>query len=113
VRKENEMTPQHVLPGSIEIDESRVDGGDLTANLKLVVCGRSESLVLFVEPLGEEIGVEVDESILDFYALTVVAEHVAAKLNTVAGRSALKLASEGMKRKRRCLPQVRGHSPAD
>ncbi len=101
------MTPQHVLPGSIEIGEFRVDGGYLTADLKLVVCRRPESLVLFVEPLGKEIGVEVHESMLDFHALTVVAEHVAAKLDTVEGRAALKLASEGAKQKREQGPQVR------
>jgi hypothetical protein len=60
-----------------------------------------------VEPLGEEIGVEVYEAMLDFHALTVVAEHVAAKLSTAVGRAALKLASEGVKQKRRWLPQVR------
>ena len=107
VRKEEEITPQHVLPGSIEIGEFRVDGGYLTANLKLVVCGRPESLILFVEPLGVEIGVEVHEPMLDFHALTVVAEHVAAKLNTPEGRAALKLAAEGVKPKREQGPQVR------
>lgn len=50
------MTRRHVLPGSIEIGEFRFEGGYLTANLKLVVCGRLEFLVLFVEPFGEEIG---------------------------------------------------------
>ncbi|MGC9999709.1 MAG: hypothetical protein ABSE21_06390 [Bryobacteraceae bacterium] len=107
------MTRQHVLPDSIEIGEFRIDAGHLNANLRLVVCGRPESLVLFVEPLGEEIGVEVHESVLDFHALTVVAEHVAEKLNTVEGRAALRLAAEGVKQKRRRLPQVRVHSPAD
>jgi hypothetical protein len=58
--EEDDMTPQHVLPDSFEIAEFRVDGGYVTANLKLVVCGRPESLLLFVESLGEEIGVEVD-----------------------------------------------------
>ena len=101
------MTPQHVLLESIEVGEFRVDGGHLTANLKLVVCGRPESLVLFVEPLGDEIGVEVYEAMLDFHALTVVAEHVAAKLNNAEGRAALKQASEVSKQERRWLPQVR------
>ena len=105
--EEDDMTPQHVLPDSFEIAEFRVDGGYVTANLKLVVCGRPESLLLFVESLGEEIGVEVDEAVLDFHALTVAAEHAAAKLNMVEGRAALKLASEGSREKRRWLPQVR------
>ncbi|MGD0001015.1 MAG: hypothetical protein ABSE21_13030 [Bryobacteraceae bacterium] len=106
VMEDNKMTPQLVLPGSIEIGEFRVDGGHLTANLKLVVCGRPESLALFVESLGEEIGVEVDETVLDYRALTVVAEHVAAKLNTSEGRAVLKLAAGGSKQQRRWLPQV-------
>jgi hypothetical protein len=105
--EENEMTLQHVLPGSIRIGEFRVDGGYLTSSLKLVVCNRPEPLVLFVEPLGEEIGVEVHGALLDFHALTVVAEHVAAKLNTPEGRTALEQAAEGSKQKRRWLPQVR------
>jgi hypothetical protein len=50
--EEDDMTPQHVLPDSFEIAEFRVDGGYVTANLKLVVCGRPESLLLFVESLG-------------------------------------------------------------
>lgn len=70
-------------------------------------CGRAESLVLFVEPLGDEIGVELHEAMLDFHALTVVAEHVAEKLDTVKERAALKLAAEGAMQKRRWLPQVR------
>jgi hypothetical protein len=45
--------------------------------------------------------------VLDFHALTVAAEHAAAKLNMVEGRAALKLASEGSREKRRWLPQVR------
>lgn len=66
-----------------------------------------ENLILYVEALGNEIGVEVYESILDMPSLTVVAEHVAAKLNTVVGRAALKQAAESTKQKRRWLPQVR------
>jgi hypothetical protein len=41
---------------------------------------------LIVETLGDEVGVEVYEAVLDFRALTVVAEHVAEKLNTPEGR---------------------------
>jgi site-specific DNA recombinase len=47
------------------------------------------------------------EAILDYHALTVVAEHVVAKLNTVKGKAALKQAAEGAKQERRRLPQVR------
>ncbi len=79
--------------------------------MKLVVCGRPESLVLFLEPLGDEIGVEVYESMLDYRALSVVAEHVAAKLNTPEGRAALRMAAEGAKQKLRWLPQVRVRLP--
>jgi hypothetical protein len=96
-----------VHPDSIQIGDFRVDGGYLTAELKLVLCNRHETLTLFVEPLGDEIGVEVYEAILDDLSLTVVAEHVAAKLNTVAGRALLKMASENSKQHRRWLPQVR------
>ncbi|MGD0000240.1 MAG: hypothetical protein ABSE21_09085 [Bryobacteraceae bacterium] len=107
------MTPQHVLPDSIEIGDFRVDDGYLTANLKLVVCGRAESLVLFVEPLGDEVGVEVYEAVLDYRALTVVAERVATKLSNVVGRAALKLAAKGSKQKRQWGPQVRVRRPKD
>ena len=63
--------------------------------------------MLRVEPLGEEIGVEVHESMLDFRALAVVAERVAEKLNTVEGWAALKQAAEVVKQQRHWLPQVR------
>lgn len=111
MREDDDVTPQHIIPGSIEVGEFRVDDGHLTANLKLVVCGRPESLILFVEPLGEEISVEVYESMLDFHALTVVAEHVAEKLNTLEGRAALEQAAECSKQQRRWLPQVRVRLP--
>jgi len=98
-------TDAHV--SSIEIGDFRIDGGYLTSNLKLALCGMTEDLILYVEPLGGEIGVEVYESVLDMLSLTVVAEHVAAKLSTVAGRAALKQAAEGTKQNGRWLPQVR------
>ena len=104
---EHPGTPAHVPPGSIEIGDVHVDGDHLTASLGLVVCGRAENLILFVESLGDEIGVEVRDAILDFSALTVVAGHVVAKLNTVAGRAALKLAAAGVPQNWRQGPQVR------
>jgi hypothetical protein len=100
-----------VRPDSIEIGDFRVDGGYLTANLKVALCNRTENLKVFVEPLGDEIGVEVYEAILDYLSLSVVADHVAAKLNTVAGRALLKMASEGKRRNRRWRPQVRVRLP--
>jgi hypothetical protein len=104
---EHPGTSAHVSPGSIEIGDFRVDGDHLTAELKLVLCGRVENPLLFVEPLGDEIGVEVSEAVLDFAALTVVGECVAAKLSTVAGKAALKQAAEGAAQNRRRGPQVR------
>jgi hypothetical protein len=73
----------------------------------LVLCGRTENLILFVKPFGNEIGVEVYDSVLDMLSLSVVAEHVAVKINTLAGRGLLKMASEGSKQNRRWLPNVR------
>ena len=68
---------------------------------------RVEKLALFLEPHGNEIAVEVYDAVLDFPSLAVVAEYAAIKLNTGAGRAALKLASEGSKRSRRRGPYVR------
>lgn len=107
MKAKDETSTPHVLPESIEIGDFRVGRGYLTAELKLVLCNRTENLVLFVKPLGDEIGVEVCEAILDLLSLSVVAEHVVAKLNTAAGRTLLKTASEGSKQHRRWLPQVR------
>jgi hypothetical protein len=100
------MATPLVVSDSIEIGNFRIEGGYLTAELKLVVCNRAERLFIFVEPLGDKIGVEVCEAILDMLSLTVVAERVAARLNTVTGRALLKMAAEGPKLLR-WLPQVR------
>jgi hypothetical protein len=105
----------HVVPESIEIGDFIVAGDCLRADVKLILSGRSEGkdyprseeLTLFVEPHGDEIGVAVYDSILDFSALAVLAEHVASKLNTTAGKAALKLASKGSGPKRRWLPKIR------
>jgi hypothetical protein len=97
----------HVHPKCIEVGEFQLNGDHLTASLRVVVCGRIEDLTLVVQPFGEEIGVEVHEAVLDCAALGVVAECVAAKLNTLAGRAALKQASEGTARNRRRGPHVR------
>jgi hypothetical protein len=99
-------TPMLVLPDSIEIGGFHIYGGYRIADLSLILCGRQETFIVFVEPHSDEIGVEVYEAMLDYLSLTVVAEHVAAKLNTVAGRAALELASEASKQHRRWLPQV-------
>lgn len=104
------LTPEIVAAAridAIEIGDFHVHGGHLTADLKMVDYGRTENLILYVEPFGEEeIGVEVYDSILDMLSLTVVAAHAAAKLNT-AGRAALKQAAVGTKQNRQWLPQVR------
>ncbi len=97
----------HVHPGSIEVGEFYLDGDHLTARLRVVVCGRIEDLALVVQPFGEEIGVEVNEPVLDCAALKVVADYVAAKLSTVAGRAALKQAAESTAQNRQRGPQVR------
>ncbi len=96
----------HIRPGSIKIGDFHVDGRFLIANLRLVLCGRTENLIPFVEPFGDEIGVEVYDSILDMRSLTVIAEQVADKLDSVAGRTLLKMASIGARQNRRWLPQV-------
>jgi hypothetical protein len=67
------MVNPHVILDSVEIGAFRVNCGHLTTSLKVALCGRAENLVLFVEPFGDEIGVEVCDAILDFASLTVVA----------------------------------------
>jgi hypothetical protein len=104
---EHSGTSAHVPPDSIVIGDLHVDGGHLTAELKLVLCNRTEIILLLVEPLGDEIGVEVSEAVLDYAALTIVAGHVAAKLNTPSERAALKQAAAGTAQNRRRGPQVR------
>jgi len=99
-------TPMLVLPDSIEIGDFHIYGGYLIAELSLILCGRKETCIIFVEPPGDEIGVEVFEAMLAYSSLTVLAEHVAARLNTVTGRAALELTSEASKQHRRWLPQV-------
>jgi len=97
-----------VRPDSIEIGDFRIEGGCLTAELNLVLCNRHESLTLYVEPLGDEIGVQVRDAVLDYPSLAVVAKRVAAKLNTTSGRAALAaIAAGGYRQLRRLLPQVR------
>ena len=105
-RDEHPETSYHVIPESIEIGEFGVEGGYVIAGLQVVVCGRTEDLTLVVLPFGQEISVEVQEAVLDYAALTAVAEDVAAKLNTVAGRAALKRAAESPRRARRRRPHV-------
>jgi hypothetical protein len=98
----------HISPNSIEIGDFRVEGGYLTAVMNLVLCDRDESLVLYVEPLGDKIGIAVYEAMLDYSSLAAVAEQVAAKLNTTTGRAALAaIAAGGYRQLRRWLPQVR------
>jgi hypothetical protein len=101
------MRNAHIDPDSIAVGEFHLDGDHLTANLHVVVCGRTEDLTLVVQPLGEEIGVEVHDAVLDYAALAVVAERVATKLSTVAGSAALGQAAEGTAQNRRRGPQVR------
>jgi len=91
----------------MEIGEFQIDGDHLTAKLHLVVCGRSEDLTLLVDPLGDDIAVEVRDAILDYIALREVARCVAHKLNNAEGRAALESAAGGPKQERRWGPQVR------
>ena len=105
----------HVLPESIEIGAFAVTGNCLQAEIHLVLGAwadgkeyrRSERLAIFVEPIGDEIGVAVYDAVLDMPSLLVVAEHAAARLDTAAGRALLKMAAEAPKQPRRWLPQVR------
>jgi hypothetical protein len=99
--------PVHVLADSIEIGDFCAKGDCLTTSLRLVLCDRTEVLVLYVEPRSDEIGVEVYEAILDAQSLTVVGERVAAKLDTAVGRAALAQAVSGQPCERRRGPQVR------
>jgi hypothetical protein len=99
--------PMLVVADSIEIGDFRVEGGYLTTELKLAVCNRAECLLLFVEPFGDEIGVAVYDAVLDYSALAVVAEGVAAKLNTATGTAVLAMVAGGSRQLRRGLPQVR------
>ena len=94
------MANPHVTPESVEIGDFRIDGGHLTTRVKVALCGRTENLILFVEPLGDEIGVEVCDAILDLSSLTIVAERVAAKLKALHERALLKQAA-GKTRNRR------------
>jgi hypothetical protein len=103
----HEDLPMLVLPDSIELGDFRVEGGYLTAELKLAVCNRAECLLLFGEPFGDEIGVAVYDAVLDYSALAVVAERVAAKLNTSTGTAVLAMAARGSRQLQRWLPQVR------
>ncbi len=101
------MATPLAVSDSIEIGDVRVEDGYLTAELKLVACNRAECLLLFVEPFGDEIGVAVYDAVLDYSALAVVAERVAAKLNTAPGTAVLAMAAGGSRQIRRWLPQVR------
>jgi hypothetical protein len=97
VEDEHGDLPMAVLPESIEIGEFTVGGGCLRADLRIVLSGRAAGkeypcpvdLARFVEPHGDAIGVGVRDSILGFPSLAVVAEHVAATLNTVLGGAML------------------------
>jgi hypothetical protein len=95
------------VPEPIKIGQFRVAGRCLAASLKIVLYGRTEDLILFVQPFGDEIGVEVQPAVLDFGTLPIVAERVAEKLNTPAGRATLAMAAKGEPTKRGRGPLVR------
>lgn len=106
------MSGAHIDPASLEIGEFCAHGDHLTASVRVVLCGRIEDLTVIAHVTNAAIEVEVDEPLLDYAALTVVAERVAARLGAARTRATLETAVLNPGERRRRGPFVCVRLPA-